>query len=71
MIKEIGQLKNDRTKCKSNQTTFMPLTSFFALLDNPQPHWKKTLSGFGQSICFFRTSLKNERSMYERHLNIC
>jgi hypothetical protein len=52
MIKEIGQLKNDRTKCKSNQTTFMPLTSFFALLDNPQPHWKKTLSGFGQSICF-------------------
>jgi hypothetical protein len=71
MIKEIGQLKNDRTKCKSNQTTFMPLTSFFALLDNPQPHWKKNPFWIWTIYLFFRTSLKNERSMYERHLNIC
>jgi len=71
MIKEIGQLKNDRTKCKSNQTTFMPLTSFFCTFGQPATPLEKNPFWIWTIYLFFRTSLKNERSMYERHLNIC
>jgi hypothetical protein len=53
MIKEIGQLKNDRTKCKSNnQTAFMPLTNFFGTFGQPATLLEKPFLDLNNLLVF-------------------